>query len=129
MKTKTLIIIVTVIIVGMGTAYTIYSEIPRYGATVEGAPKTHPYCEGTIQHGFFSELPVIEKLIFDHIENSDSRLALEIPSNEIDFYRNFMIENFGEPNPDCFVYEYQDKQYDVTILIGPKGYFTHSFFP
>lgn len=91
----------------------IYSEFPRYGATVEGAPRTHPYCEGTIQHGFFSEVPIIEELILDHIEDSNSRLTLEISFNESDSYRNFMVENFGELNPDCFVYEYQDKQYDV----------------
>ena len=127
MKTKFWIIIG--IIVGVGIAYIVYSEIPRYGATVESAPRTHPYCEGTIQHGFFSEVPIIEELILDHIEDSSSRLALEIPYSEFDFYRNFMIQNFGEPNPDCFMYEYQDKQYDVKPVIGPKSYFTHSFFP
>ncbi|MGY5147903.1 MAG: hypothetical protein ACW9W4_07890 [Candidatus Nitrosopumilus sp. bin_7KS] len=126
---KTRLLIILIVVVGMVTAYVIYSEIPKYGATANGAPKTNPYCEGTIQHGFFSEVPIIEELILDHMEDSDSRLALEIPFNEFESYRNFMIKNFGEPNPDCFVYEYQDKQYDVTILIGPKGYFTHSFFP
>lgn len=128
MKTRFLIILIG-ILVGLGIVYIVYSEFPRYGATVEDAPKTHPYCEGTIQHGFFSKVPIIEELILDHIKDSSSRLALEIPFNEFDSYRNFMIENFGEPNPDCFVYEYQDKQYDVTILIGPKSSITHSFFP
>ena len=116
-------------LVGMGTVYVIYSEIPQYGATVNGAPKTNPVCEGRVQHGFFSEVPVIEELILDHIQDSDSRLALEIPFSEFDFYRNFMVESFGEPNPDCFSYEYGGKQYDVKTIIGPKGYFTHSFFP
>ena len=126
---KTRLLIIFGILVGIGSAYAIYSEIPQYGATVNGAPKTRPYCEGTIQHGFFSEVPVLEELILDHIQDSDSRLALEIPFSEFESYRNFMIENFGEPNPDCFVYEYQDKQYNVTTIMGPKSYFTHSVFP
>ena len=53
MKTRLSIILVTIIIVGIGITFAIYSEFPRYGATVESAPKTYPYCEGIIQHGFF----------------------------------------------------------------------------
>jgi len=128
MKTKFLIILIR-ILAGTGTVYVIYSEIPKYGATVDGAPRISPDCKGSVQHGFFSEVPVLEELILDHIENSNSRLALEISFYEFDFYRNFMIVHFGEPSPNCFVYQYQDKQYAVKISIGPKSYFTHSVFP
>ena len=124
-KKITILVIFGIIIAASIT----YLEIPRYGVTVNGAPKTDPICEGTIRHGFFSDYPIIEELILDHINNPESRLALEIPFYEMDLYRNFMIENFDTPNPNCFEYEYQGKNYDVMTIIGPKEYFTHSFFP
>jgi hypothetical protein len=126
---KTRLLITIGIIVGIGIAYVIYSEIPKYGATVITPSKFTLECSHTVKHGFFSEYPVLEELILNHINDPKSRLALEIPFYEIDSYRNFMIENFGEPSPDCFVYQYQDKQYDVKSTIGPKSYFTHSVFP
>ena len=127
MKTRLLIIIV--ILAGIGTAYLIYSEIPLYGATAMTPSKFTLECPHTVKHGFFSEYSVLEELILNHIDEPESRLALEIPFYEMESYRNFMIENFGNPSPDCFVYEYQDKQYDVATSIGPKSYFTHSVFP
>jgi hypothetical protein len=83
-----------------------YSKIPPYIATVNGTPKINPICEGIIQHGFFSKVPFMDKLILDYIKDSSSRLVLEIPFSEFNFYRNFMMENFGEPNPGCFLYQY-----------------------
>ena len=86
-------------------------------------------CTHVVKHGFFSEYPILEELILDHIVDPKSRLALEIPFYEIESYRNFMICNFDNPSPDCFVYEYQDEQYKISTSIGPRSYFTHSVFP
>ena len=120
---KARFLVIMGILAAIAISYGVYSEIPQYGATVTGAPKTNPTCKEIIQHGFFSEVSILEELILDHIKNPDSRLALEIPFYEIDFYRNFMMEHFDEVNPSCFLYEYNDKQYDVMISIGPKSYF------
>ncbi len=57
MKTRLLIIIG--IIVGIGIAYVIYSEIPKYGATVITPSKFTLECPHTVKHGFFSEYPVL----------------------------------------------------------------------
>jgi len=128
MKIRYLIILIG-ILAATGTAYVIYSEIPRYGATVTGIPRATGICEEEIQHGFFSEVPMIEELIMDHINNQESRLALEIPFHEMDSHRNFMLNHFGDSDAECFWYEYEENKYPTGVSIGHKSYFTHSFFP
>ena len=128
MKTRFLIIFIG-ILVGLGTAYVVYSEIPRYGATVTGIPRATGICNGEIQHGFFSDVPILEELIMDHISNQESRLALEIPFYEMDSYRNFMKKHFGDSDSECFWYEYEGEKYPAGVSVGPKSYFTHSAFP
>lgn len=106
-----------------------FYEIKRIGFGAAAYDGYSEVCKQTVQHGFFSDVPVIEKLILDHIRDPESRLALEIPFSEINFYRDFMIKNFGDPSPSCFVYEYEGKHYDLAVTMGQKSYFTHSFFP
>ena len=106
-----------------------FYEIKRigFGATVYDA--SSDICTKSVQHGFFLDVPVIEELVLDHIVDPKSRLALEVPFSEINFYIDFMIKHFDEPSPDCFVYEYEGKRYDLAVSMGPKSYFTHSYFP
>lgn len=64
----------------------------------------------------------------DHINDQESRLALEIPFYEMDSYRDFMLKHFDNSNSECFWYEYDGDRYPTGIVIGPKSYFTHSVF-
>ena len=40
-----------------------------------------------------------------------------------------MIESFGEPNPECFYYEYNNFTYPLRTIIEHASFFTHSFYP
>ncbi|MCE2506679.1 MAG: hypothetical protein J4F36_09505 [Nitrosopumilaceae archaeon] len=106
-----------------------FYETKRIGFGAAAYDGSSEICEKTVQHGFFLDVPVVEELVLDHIRDPKSRLALEIPFSEINSYRDFMIKNFGDPSPSCFVYEYEGKHYDLTVTMGQKSYFTHSSFP
>ena len=123
------IIIITLVSIILISSVIIYNQIPRYAATVNGPGIDEISCGKTLQHGFFSEYPILEKLILNEIKNPDSRLKLKISLFEFDTYKEFMIGSFGEPNPECFYYEYNNSIYPLRTIIGPASYFTHSFYP
>ncbi len=140
MKTRLLIIIgiIALVSIVLISSVIIDYQIPRYATTANGqsydellCEKTNPHgcCDKTISHGFFSEYPVSEEIILNEIKNPDSRLKLEFTSSQMDEFREFMIESFGSPNPNCFYYEYNNSTYPLHLITGPASYFTHSFYP